>query len=177
MLAYVFWHEPRTGVEAADYEQRQRAFHAALADDPSEGFAGSSLARVGGLPWTGTYEDWYLVEDWASLGALNEAAVSGRRRVPHDRAAAPAGGGAGGLYRLVAGDAGSVEAGSAAWVSKPRGSAYADFVRDLREAADGAIWRRQLVLGPGSEFCVLATSRPALAHADALVERTVLWPG
>ena len=173
MLAYVFWHEPRRGVAASDYEQSQQEFHAALAEHPSEGFGGSSLARVEGLPWVGAYEDWYLVDDWPSLGALNEAAVSGRRRGPHDRAAAPAAAGAGGLYRLVSGDKASIAAPFAAWVSKPRATSYEDFARELA-GLGGAVWQRQLVLGPGSEFCVLAGVRPELEGADAVLERRPL---
>jgi hypothetical protein len=30
MLAYVFWHQPRRGVDLAAYEDAQRAFHSSL---------------------------------------------------------------------------------------------------------------------------------------------------
>jgi hypothetical protein len=51
LLAYVFWHWKQAESTAKDYENRQRAFHAALAAAPSSGFLGSfsvSLSRVPG---------------------------------------------------------------------------------------------------------------------------------
>src|SRR5207253_6612299 len=45
------------------------------------------------------YEDWYFVDDFTALGALNEAAVTVARKDPHDTVAKLAGGGAGGVYR------------------------------------------------------------------------------
>ncbi len=43
MLAYVFWHWPRTGVPQDRYESLQQRFHAALRDAPPPGFLGSHL--------------------------------------------------------------------------------------------------------------------------------------
>ena len=48
------------------------------------------------------YEDWYLVDDWSSLGRLNEAAVDAARRPAHDRAAVDAGAGWGASTRWCA---------------------------------------------------------------------------
>ena len=104
---------------------------------------------------------------------LNDAAVSGRRRAPHDLAAAHAAAGAGGVYRLVSGEAASIRAPFAAWVTKPRGTSHEDFARELA-GLGGAVWQRQLVLGPGSEFCLLADARPELESADAVIERSPL---
>ena len=104
MLAYVFWHWPRAGVPPAEYEDRQRRFHAALQAAPSAGFQGSRCLGLAGAPWSGgggpAYEDWYLLEGSAALDPLNTAAVTASRQAPHDAAAALADGGTAGLYTL-----------------------------------------------------------------------------
>src|SRR3954453_14023970 len=87
MLAYVFWHAPRPGVAAGHYEARLGAFHAALRADPFEGLGPTATLALPAIPWLGGaagYEDWYLVEDFAALGRLNAAAVSGSHAAPHD---------------------------------------------------------------------------------------------
>src|SRR4051812_623159 len=129
MLAYVFWHRHAEDIDHADYDRRLRAFHATL-DVPSACF------RLDALPWRADrdgYEDWYLVDDWAALGVLNEAALAPVRRAEHDAAAAASSHGWGGVYRLVHG------------VPEPPSS-----VRWARAADDSAIslWQRQIVLGP-----------------------------
>jgi hypothetical protein len=48
MLAYVFWHWPRSGVAAAEYEALQRSFHFALKAAPSAGFMGSRCVSIEG---------------------------------------------------------------------------------------------------------------------------------
>ena len=166
-LAYVFWHQPAPGIDAAAYEERLRAFHGAL------GLAGSRTLRLDRAPWDGEdarwYEDWYPVEDWRELGTLNERAVSGARRDPHDAAATRAGTGAGGVYGLRAGSAEA--AGEALWVAKPAGMAYDELFAALREAApDATVWQRQMVLGPAPEFCVVGADElpwPARATGAA----------
>jgi hypothetical protein len=148
MLAYIFWHRPQQGVESAAYEEAQRAFHRSLAID-------SACFRLGSLPFGagGGYEDWYLVEGWSGLGALNERAVDGRRRPSHDEAASLSAEGWGGVYALVRG-APRLPAG-AGWLERPRGEDPAGFIASLD--AD-AVWQRQLVLGPAPELCVVSTS-------------------
>ena len=57
----------------------------------------------------------------------------------------------------------------AAWLSKPAGMAYEPFHAELAAALDGdaGAWRRQMVLGPASEYCVLADAELALPlHVD-----------
>jgi hypothetical protein len=144
VLAYVFWHRPRPGANAEEYERAQQAFHASLDTQ-------SACFRIAELPFDAKdgYEDWYLVEDWKGLGELNEAAVDPVRRPGHDRAAAAAAEGWGAVYALARGPA-SIPAG-AEWREKPRGEASERFVASLPEAT---IWRRQLVLGPAPEFCI-----------------------
>ncbi len=144
MLAYLFWHRPGSNVDAAGYEEAQRAFHSALGTR-------SACFRLGELPFDPGpgYEDWYLVEDWNGLGELNVAAVDGARRPAHDRAAADSSAGWGGIYSLVRGPAEIPE--GAEWYDKPRLVPTKTFLADLPETT---IWRRQLVLGPAPELCV-----------------------
>ncbi|WP_437317365.1 hypothetical protein [Sorangium sp. So ce385] len=176
MLAYVFWHWRQPQAAAKDYESRQRAFHAALAAAPSPGFLGSFSVGLSGAPWAAgggdVYEDWYLVQDFGALGALNEAAVSASRSAPHDAAAAVASGGAGGLYRLRGGAALRAP-GCAHWFGKPDGMSYGELFARLAPVLDQAgagLWMRQMVLGPGREFCVHARAPVSLpAPFDALV--------
>lgn len=177
MLAYIFWHWPRPQVAKGEYEADLVAFHGALAAEPPPGFRRSLTFRVGPLPWLGDgvggYEDWYVVDDSAALDPLNAAAISGRRRPSHDRAAQAAAGGAGGLYRFQRGDLDLAEARYATWVGKPDGMRYAEFDARLREAVgerDYALWQRQMVLGPGHEFCLLSREElPLLAQGGAIV--------
>ena len=144
MLAYLFWHRPAAEIDTGEYEEDLRAFHAAMENE-------SACFRLGGLPFDPHpgYEDWYLVDDWAALGDLNDAAVDAVRRAAHDRAAAGAAVGWGGLYALVRGPA-DIPDGTE-WHDKPRLVPTPTFLADLPETT---IWRRQLVLGPAPEFCV-----------------------
>jgi len=132
-LAYVFWHRPAEDVERAHYEDLLRAFHAKV-EQPSACF------RLDALPWKHAdgYEDWYLVDGWAALGELNEAALAPPRRAEHDAAAAASAHGWGAVYRLLDGPP-----------EPPAAVRWAP----AREAAS-AVWQRQMVLGPAPEFCL-----------------------
>ena len=141
MLAYVFWHRPRPDVDRERYEDAMRAFHASL-DNPSATF------RLDALPFgdgRDGYEDWYLVADWAALGALNAAAVDGRHRPHHDAAAGLARSGWGGVYALVRGVAAEPPAG-------------ARWQHDRPNDPHATAWQRQMVLGPAPEYCVVGES-------------------
>jgi hypothetical protein len=158
MLAYVFWHRPHPGADVGDYEDSQRAFHASLEVE-------SACFRIAEMPFDRErdgYEDWYLVESWTGLGALNRVAVDEKRRPAHDRAAAESISGWGGVYALMWGPA-SIPAG-VRWLDKPRGEPSERFVAALSEPT---AWQRQMVLGPGAEFCV---ATPASS------DRTRIWP-
>ena len=184
MLAYVFWHEPRPHTDRAEYERRLRAFHRALAENPPPGFVTSKAYRAEG---TGRhhvevgYEDWYLVEGWSALGSLNDAAMSGLRRAPHDEAAALAASGTAGVYRLLRGTPQAGEKRFALWLGKPRGVRYDEFTRRLDSIGE-TLWQRQMVLGPGPEFCIAGHEhRPDPGRVPdewdcLLVERTLVWP-
>jgi hypothetical protein len=167
MLAYVFWHVPSPQVAVADYEQGMRDFHAALATDAPAGLGPSTTVALGAVPWLEDapgYEDWYLVEDFTALGTINAAAVSGAAKAPHDAAASAARAGVGGVMGLVAGPPLPARPGWAAWLGKPAGVGYDAFHAELEAALDGeaSAWRRQMVLGPSSEYCVLADAERAL---------------
>lgn len=160
MIAYVFWHWKKADVGAADYEERQRRFHAALAASPPEGFSRSFSVVFAGAPWAGNggkaYEDWYLVEDFKALGELNGGAVSGSRAGPHDAAASAARDGTGGLYMVREGE---LLPGPqwASWFGKPAGMRYEELfglLAPIVKAAAGVLWMRQLTLGPAREFCI-----------------------
>lgn len=157
MLAYLFWHRPGPEVDQDEYEEAQRGFHTELGIE-------SACFRVGQLPFErgAGYEDWYLVGDWAALGALKDSAVDPVRKVAHDRAASGEAIGWGGLYMLVRGPA-AIPDGTE-WYEKPRRVPVDTFLADLPETT---IWRRQLVLGPSPEICV------AVPGAES---RRRVWP-
>ena len=162
MLAYVFWHWRQPSVAREEYESAQQAFHQALVAAPSDGFTRSFSHALAGASWANdgdeAYEDWYLVRDFSALGPLNDAAISASRQAPHDVAAALAGGGTAGLYRLRLGDA-PRSPRSAQWFSKPQGVSYPQLfaaVEPVLRPVGGSLWIRQMVLGPTPEFCLLA---------------------
>jgi hypothetical protein len=139
-----------------------------------------------GAPWipaaSEAYEDWYLVEGSAALDPLNEAAVSGTGRAPHDEVAQGAAGGVGGLYRFRAGEICIAEAQFALWFSKPAGTSYDDFyaaVRPWTSHAGAGLWGRQMTLGPTPEFCLLTPAPVQLPERFAGVGRALerVWPG
>jgi hypothetical protein len=174
MLAYLFWHWPAAGADPDAYARDLLAFHAAL------GLPSSHSVRLARAPFDGppahVFEDWYPVEGWSALGELNDAAVSGARRGPHDRAAAHAAGGAGGVYRRLTG-AGAGPRSFATWLDKPSGASYETFVPELTAAAPGAaIWQRQLVLGPAPEFAVLAGAAVSLPWPSVATEPKRVQP-
>jgi hypothetical protein len=184
MLAYVFWHWRKPEIPAVQYEADVSRFHNALAASPSPGFARSYAMAILGAPWANdsadAYEDWYLVSNSAALDPLNDAAISGHRQAPHDSAAAAAGGGTGGLYRLRSGTPQEVPRFSY-WFAKPAGLSYAglfDALRPMIEENAAVLWGRQMTLGPALEFCLHASracTLPGDLSTVAIQLRTV-WP-
>ena len=176
MLAYLFWHRPQPDIGAESYEEALQGFHRSLAHQRPVGLRDSCSFRVSELPWLpaagpegsaplGGYEDWYLLEDYTSLGVLNEAAVGRGHRTAHDHAARRLGSGTAGLFALEEGDASALSrAPVAVWVARAPGSAepaMGELLGDGTSAGDSCLWRRQLVLGPAPEFCLLAPEVPA----------------
>lgn len=208
MLAYLFWHRPQDPAAQPAYEEAQVCFHRSLARTPPVGFLGSAVFRVADLPWLApaaggqagalgeaAYEDWYLLEDFAALGVLNEAAVGRGHRTRHDEVARRFGAGSGGLYGLVEGErsqivqgAGIGDASLAIWVGRPPGSPrrmLGELLGDGMDPRHASLWRRQLVFGPAPEFCLLASEVPPGVAPTRLpdgwtaraLERRRLWNG
>ena len=157
MLAYVFWHWPQPEVDAETYVDLLASFHDTLNAHKPVGFHGSRVFRMNGVSWLDTagdaYEDWYLLDDSAALDRINEAAVSGVCEAPHNLVARKAAGGTAGLYRIKAGSV-FHEPRFALWLSKPPGISYTDFYATLEPIGTGALWQRQMTLGPTTEFLI-----------------------
>ena len=168
-LGYLFWHAPRPGVATDRYEAACRTWQAALAEHPPVGFLSATTWRTPVAPWLSgwppvVYADLYVVADFADLGALSHAAVTGPLRSPHDGAAHLAGHGTAGLYRRMSvGDTGSGDADgevTIAFVDKRTGVGYDETLTQL--AAPGrTVWLRQLTLGPGPELLVVTQTSSA----------------
>jgi hypothetical protein len=161
MLAYVFWHVPREGVDHTAYGTALMSFHAALAVAPPSGFVRSFSTRVSRLPWLDAamaYEDWYIIVDSAGLDSFDAAAVDAARRSVHDAAAVAASTGAGGLYRLLGGEA--IVPSETTWFGKPDGTTYVDFASALEtwRQSCATLWQRQMVLGPAPQYTAQTTT-------------------
>jgi hypothetical protein len=190
VLAYLSWHRPAAEVEEDDYEQALVHFHRSLAHRPPSGFRGSASVRVEQLPWLdGTvYEDWYVIDDWAALGVLEQAAVARGHVTAHDAAAALTGVETAAVYRLLEGSADPGRAATAVWVSATRGHQRPPLAQLLGDGIDperDGLWQRCLVLGPSPEYCLLTSGEPTgLAPARlprewtaTALAREVLWGG
>ena len=175
MLAYAFWHWPSN--PGNDYDQRMRKFQAALAAEPPPGFRGGVTFRHEAAPWLPgeAYLDWYLVDGFADLQALNDAAVSASRKGPHDDVAAVAAGGAGGVYKLRSGPAEPRFARVAHWFHKPAGMRYDELFKHV-EGLPGSLWMRQMVLGPSPEFVLFALANIALPFPAVRANLFSVWP-
>lgn len=175
MLAYVFWHVPRAGAVARQYESAHGEFQEALRAAGVRGLRGIRVFRLDAVPWLdgkAGYEDWHLLEDSAALDVLNEAAVSEARLLPHDRIAAMAGAGIAGLYGLRMGEA--ISPTVAYWLSKPDGMGYSAFESSLAPLVAGgcALWGRRMTLGPTPEFCLHAPAARTLPHPARAISVT-----
>jgi hypothetical protein len=175
VLAYVFWHRPRDGDDVEEYEAALEGFHRSLSHRRPIGMLSSAAYRVPDSPaGGGGYEDWYLLEDFTALGVLNEAAVGRGHQTAHDRVARRFGAGAGGLYGLREGQRHAAlleNTPVAVWVARPPGAesrGLGELLGDGIDPACASLWRRQLVLGPAGEFCVLAGEVPSGVAASRL---------
>ena len=160
-IAYVFWHWPKPGTPASEFEAKLASFHRALNATRPRGFIEALSFRTNGLPWVAgqdaVYEDWYTVEDFAGLGVLNDAAVSGDVRGAHDTVAGAFMKGAGGVFKAVSGDLGLRQARFATWIEKSIGPTYQSYYEEVAKVVGTSgtdLWRRQMVLGPSPQFCV-----------------------
>ena len=167
MLAYLFWHIPAPAADRKNYQRLLIDFHKSLAAHPPPGFHSSFIFRTQNSPWIGNgapaYEDWYVIENSSSLDPLNDFAVSGPRKAPHDLVASLASSGAAGLYRLKSGSIDSMKhARHSLWFSKPN-IPYDAFFAQLHpqtESPQTTLWLRQMVLSVAPEFCLRSISKP-----------------
>jgi hypothetical protein len=177
LLAYVFWHVPRAGVTALQYEAAHRAFHDALRAASVRGLLGVEIYRLASIPWLGGmpgYEDWQLLENSAALDVLNLAAVSEARQRPHDAIAALADNGTAGLYGLRMGV--RIAPAIAYWLSKPDGMSYSAFEASLQPLIPKGccLWGRRMTLGPTPEFCLHAPKPHELPHRAIQIALTAV---
>ncbi|HEV8378074.1 MAG TPA: hypothetical protein VGP99_04435 [Tepidisphaeraceae bacterium] len=176
MLTYVFWHIPAPSANRENYERLLVDFHKTLAAHAPAGFRSSLAFRTQNAPWIGNgaaaYEDWYLVDNSTALDAINDAAVSGPRKGPHDLVASLAASGAAGLYRLKSGQVSAMRsARHALWFSKPAISYDALFAQlgPITEALQTLLWMRQMVLSAGPEFCIRSATQLVLPKEIAVI--------
>lgn len=165
MLAFLFWNWPEGAADRGAYEGLLAAFHQRLRSAGIPGLVETAVYRVAGLPWLpveAAYEDWYVVHGFADLEALNVGAVAGDAKAAHDAAAAASSSGAGALYGVQSG-ALDLDAARATWLVKPRGTPYEAFYATLPTGV--CVLRRQLVLGPAPEFCLLGEAPGGLSVA------------
>jgi hypothetical protein len=197
VLAYLSWHRPASTADTDAYERALEQFHRSLAHRAPSGFRGSATFRAAELPWLdpgsppagpGGYEDWYLLDDWAALGVLEEAAVSHAHMSAHDRIASQAGVATSAVYRFLEGHAGLDETHVAVWVTSSSGHEHPSLSALLGDGMDpklDGLWRRCLGLGPAPEFCLLASEASAGVAPTRLpagwsattVGREALWRG
>lgn len=176
MLMYIFWHWPLPETDLQAYERDERAFQAAIAGARPAGLIASGVFRCAHARWANdgdrAYEDCYLLQNSAALDVLNEIAVRGARKEPHDRLAHAMKAGTGGLYSLARGNPGAVPDGAAFWFAKPAGTRYEDLYARFEPSvldAGATVWRRQMVLSPAPEFCAFGSGlETPLAALDPL---------
>ncbi|BCL77906.1 hypothetical protein ccbrp13_03710 [Ktedonobacteria bacterium brp13] len=170
MLAYVFWHQRESKVAREEYQQKLIAYHQVLQQRQPQGFLCSFVLTSPSVPWmterSEVYEDWYVVENSAALDPLDEAAVTGICREPHNQVARLADNGTGGLYRLKDATIDPTQLANlrnATWFNKPAGMSYNELYeilhasRNKRTQQPDILWQRQMTMGPALEFCLHAS--------------------
>lgn len=170
MLAYVFWHQRKSKVAREEYQQKLLAYHQILQQQQPQGFLFSFVLVSPSVPWMAerseVYEDWYVVKNSAALDSLDEAAVTGICREPHNQVARLADNGTGGLYRLKGATIDPTQLTnlrSATWFNKPTGMLYNELYEILHESRNkhkqqpDILWQRQMTMGPAPEFCLHAS--------------------
>ncbi len=182
-LSFILWHWPAEGVSAGDYYRALSRFHTALKDEPPDGFLESGVVRFDALPWIAApgpiYQDWYVITDFTAMGILNDGAVDGSRKSPHDEVAGMAADGVGGLYAVEAGQPSALSGGLFHWLRKPEDRNTPEYLRSLKDialAAGGTLWRRQMNLGVAPEYCLRAERRIDAAGVEQVMSGMDVWP-
>lgn len=170
MRAYLFWHLPYPDVNKKEYETSICEFQSRLAGAEIPGVLGCASFRVPGVPWLGGrdgYEDWVLLSDCAAMDTLNARATVGELQSPHERVASRMGDGHGGIYELISGTPMFDSNSSVLWLTRPRGIQWRPMMESVCEKSSGiSCWRRQMVLGPGSEFAIVIKDDQILEPFD-----------
>lgn len=183
MLAYVFWHTRSETTSREDYERNLLAFYDALGRVDCSGLRGSASFRISSLPWMKGqpgYEDWTIVDGAWVLDDLNSRAVAGAMAAMHAPIAQQMESGFGGLYYHLWGDLEPFRADRAEWLSRPRGIQFLPVLESIAQSAKEpvSVWRRFMVLGPGTEFVILGRAPLTLQLPDGwqanAVSRTFL---
>lgn len=163
MLAYVFWHQ--TEYSEDEYINSLIDFHKYFNENIRvDGYLGSIVVKVNFVPWSegSAYEDWYLMESSKTLDLINDIVINDYKvKQLHDKVAKIARNGKGGLYKLINGSLDSPSYPYAYWISKPLGMSYDDFYKEINLKN---LWRKQLAMGPFSEFCIFSKD-PIYIHS------------
>jgi len=161
LFAYVFWHWPRPEISRDSYETKLTAFLHALSSEEPAGLVEALSFRVEALPWFpqrgNLYEDWYIVDNFAAIATLNETAIGGGARGPHDSIAKDYMKGAGAIFKSIKGDIRVRDARLAIWIEKGIGQPYQSYYDEVAKSVGDRkadLWRRQMVLGPSPQFCI-----------------------
>ncbi len=166
MLAYIFWHRPYGRVDQARYEAAIVRFQSDLKAAKPPGFVSAASFQIEPVAWLGGqpgYEDWYLLEGAWAIDPLNAFAISGHVQAPHDDVAALMEDGHGGLYAHAGGETVTAPQSTVHWLTRPRGIQWQPALDAVRAHCPQAnIWRRQMVLGPASEFAVEVPDETAI---------------
>ncbi|MGA8664003.1 MAG: hypothetical protein WB809_02900 [Thermoplasmata archaeon] len=165
-LAYAFYHRPRAGVGRARYERTLLGFLDELARSPTPGFRGSAAFRLPRAPWAvhperPLYVDWYVFSGFGDLGPVRDVAYR-RPWVEFHRAIASLfGEGWGSIYAARGRVDPPIAPACVAWFDAPSGRGAAVLRRWREEGPPaGALWRRQLALGPSPEYCYFGGRPP-----------------
>lgn len=107
-------------------------------------------------------------------GPANAYAVTGETQPKHDVVASQMAAGAGGLYARVWGEPCSASRSTVAWLTRPRGIDWRSALDAIRASfANGTCWKRQMVLGPATEFAVEVPGEMRIAVPDGWQARYV----
>ena len=142
------------------YEASLLAFHERLKSAGIEGFRSSSTSIVRKIPWVADcdcHEDWYVLDDWATLGALSQASISGEQKAAHDLVTHSSSIHAATLYSLRHGTY-KLDAPVAVWFFKPENMAMwvmEELLAPYLDLPGSSLWQREMALGPAPEFCFL----------------------
>ena len=183
-LLYVFWHWSHAHTDRAEYEARQRSFHAAFEAHPPDGFVGSSSSVVVGAPWANggdtAYEDRYALRDASALDTLDQSVTADPHRRAHEGAVQGVAGGTAGLYRVRLGVL-LASPRCALWFGKSEGMTYdalMTLLSPLVRDGESVLWMRRMVLGPTPEFCLESVAPMSLPATLSPLELQLepIWP-